>query len=885
MSPANLHRPPWRWSLATRLATVWALLLGLAVGLSSGITHRDARRRLVEELRQRIGQDASEIGLRLETWMRSIQEDSRSCSQSPLVREFLVNQDRDNHWRSLLEDEFRAVFAGKPAYFQMRLLSDGEENAGQEMLRLDRMDGHLVVTPPDKLQSKAERAYFKEARKAPPGAVYLSDANLNRDFGGLSFPHIPTIRAAIKVGEKTNNPAMLVINADLRPLFNEIRGLASEGIEIRLYDDKDDYLLHPDQKATFASDLGHHIRPSTEQSGWYAPPEGSKDQWVPGGTTKNELALGRHFHLGRWPERQFTLIVSLLEQSWLPDLRRSQYRGIWATVLATFAGAAVGVMISLPLTRQLRHLSSQLREFDATDNPEPMNLSDTGRDEVGIAVTRFREMAAKVREQVESLQAARDEAEEANATKEAFLAVMSHEIRTPMNAVVGLIRALEANHPPAHQRPILDSLKSSASNLMALLNTALDFTRLRDGSLQFISETFDAARLVREVGHSHKPSALAKQLHLEIHVPDSLYVEGDPVRLRQIVNNLVNNALKFTKDGFVRIDLAHKRDRLVMSVTDSGPGIEIDNQASVFTPFVTAHNPDADQAETGAGLGLPVSKELAEKQGGELTLDSKPGSGCRFTLKLPYPLKTPRPETLADKDGGVKASVPTGLRILYVEDVASNRQVMELTLKDTDIDLHFAETGKAALNKLRNTAFDLVLLDLQLPDMSGDVLARRILETHSEVPILAVTAQSSARTDQRLRDAGIRAVAIKPFSAVEILSLLSTHSRHPFARALESLHPDHPERSRQLAATMADELRNTSQTLVHLKNQPFDQHSIRVIKEESHKLKTAVSLFHLDQLERALAALCRKPDQQQLNKAVSELEQSANALDEVFADE
>ena len=220
--------------------------------------HRDADKRLRESLRQGIRQDAGEIQVKLESWAQGFQGDARSYAKSPLVFEFLKsrNTDEEGRWRRLLEEEFRSSFAGKAAYVQMRLLSTKPGEEGLELLRIDRTEKGLEVTPQVRLQSKADRSYFQDALARDPEDVYLSEINLNRDFGRITEPHIPTIRAAIKIGGQARGAAILVINADMRPVFEEVRQLASPAASVRLFDSDSNYLLHPDPTAAFAVDLG-----------------------------------------------------------------------------------------------------------------------------------------------------------------------------------------------------------------------------------------------------------------------------------------------------------------------------------------------------------------------------------------------------------------------------------------------------------------------------------------------------------------------------------------------------------------------------------------------------------------------------------------------------
>ncbi len=848
--------------MAMRLAVVWALVLGAAVGLSSWIAYRAARDQLLDNLTQSVSQDSRVMALRLETWMRTFQDDARSTSQSPILARFLrarLSQE-ESLWRQMAEDEFRAAFAGKSAYFQMRLLHIGGEEDGREILRLDRQDGNLLVTAPDRLQKKAGRSYYQEALTVPTDAIYLSKINLNRDFGGITEPHIPTIRAATRIESVGTPPAMLIINADLRPLFEELRQLTSPATETRLADASGDFLMHPRPEFRFATDLGHEHRFTSIPSHDDEP-----------------LALPSTVTFSSWPTRTLTLLVSIPRETWQSVLSQSTRRGLWATMLATMGGALLAALLSLPFTRRLGRLSSALRQFDASEMTDTTILSDSRQDEIGVAISRFREMATNVRQHVDDLRAARDEAHEANEAKETFLAVMSHEIRTPMNAVVGLIRALEKNHPAAHQQPILASLKASSTNLMTLLNTALDYTRLREGVIAYGSEIFDAAAVAREVAEALTPSALAKQLELRHDLPDTLLVLGDPVRFRQVINNLLNNAIKFTERGHVRLTLKHTSERLQCTVADTGPGIAPEDHERIFTPFFTgassAHN------ALGAGLGLSVSKQLIEQQGGKLTLHSALQEGATFTVTLPYARQTEAP-TPSPAPTLPKPRLRKGLKILYVEDVASNQEVMAIVLDDSGVELHCVDTAAEALARVNHESFDLVMVDLQLPDMAGDILASEILTESPQTPIIAVTAQSSAKTDRRIREAGIAAVLLKPFSEESVLQIIREHTGFEWNHALAALHPHDRKRQAQLARTMAGEFRTAAGQVRALQKRRDWETIVRELRPIRHKLTTALAQFQLASLQSSFDQLIQSSagERDRLENIARELLNVAEAL-------
>lgn len=839
---------------------VWALVLGSAVGVSGWLSYRDARHQLIGNLDETVAQDARVVELRLATWLETLGEDTRSASRSPVVAEFLEAHGGDEEalWRGMVEDGFRAVFAGKPTYIQMRLLEVGGPGEGREILRLDRQGDELLVTPLDQLQEKGDRNYFREALAIADGEVYLSEVNLNRDFGKITEPRLPTIRSAIRIQGSGGREMMLIINADLRLLFAELRKLASSEVEVFLADGKGDFLMHPDEASVFASDLGHGVRFQAE-------------------VEEDGISKTREVLAGQGDGRVFRVRVSLADDSWRPVLAQSRARGIWTTVLASLTGAGLALVIASFFGRRLGRLTKAMRKFDGKEGGEVTGFADGRRDEIGVAIERFEEMAAKVREHVEELRRARDEAEEATGAKEHFLAVMSHEIRTPMNAVVGLVRALEANDPSPRQEPILASLQSSTTHLMTLLNTALDYSRLHEGAVRYEEDDFEAADLAREVVGTLKPLAMTRNLRLEVLAPAKMPVRGDAVRLRQVLNNLLNNALKFTSEGFVKLSMNYGDEGLVGEVADSGPGIREQDRERIFAPFYSRAEGE-NAGSLGAGLGLSVSREMIEQQGGSLTLESPEGGGAVFRFVLPYPasLDESRSTDLGEER---RHDFPQGGRILYVEDTLSNQEVMALTLEGTGLELKCVATGGEALEICRPEpeCFDLAMVDLQLPDCSGVDLAKRLCERVSELPVILVTAQASAKDEGFAGAGGVCEVILKPYTKEVVLEVLTRYLQVDFSKSLKKIHPNDPAKVARLATAMARDFRQAG---AELRDAPPGQRGDLVLKIQ-HRLTTALARFPMRRVERSLenARVAETVTEAARDELVAALEQAAAEIE------
>ena len=777
--------------------------------------------------------------------------------RTPTLREYVrrrTESDR-NFWKELVEDDFRALLEGKASYFQVRLI--GIPDSGREIIRLDNYGGQIEATPADRLQFKAETDYFQEGLKLAPGQVQLSEISLNRDFGRITEPHIPTLRAMSKITAEDGSPfGLVMINVDLRPLFSEIASLTASSVRVILANAGGDYLLHPDPTRTYGADLGtaHNFFrdfPNAQQlargsSGWLRRME------------EGELMFGTRFELASGIDREIAVAVAYPGEALLSGLRETRNVALRFTIMAALLGVGVVILVAQGPARRLRRVGEVISKYDAG---EPVEIPHgEPRDEIGMLARRFAEMAAKVRMQVASLETARREAEEATRSKEEFLAVMSHEIRTPMNAVIGMIRVLERNRPAKHQEPVIAALRSAARNLLALLNDALDYTKLKAGKLEFEPAEFSLHEALADVVMTHRPAASQKGLALDLELAPDLpvRVRGDAIRLAQILHNLVSNAVKFTDRGFVRIEAALEATpadgecRVRFAVVDSGVGIAPENLERIFAPFEQARGAEPRRVD-GTGLGLSIARALVELQGGRLEVASRPGEGARFTVTLPFaPTGGEAPASRERRDHATDPAFP-GRRVLYVEDVASNREVMRAIFEETAAVLETASTGTEAVTALETSSYDLALLDLQLPDTTGIALAKTLRSSHPALPLIAVTAQTGATVVEQCKAAGITSVVSKPVDPGKLFEAMA----HAFGdtaptplstTALESIFGSDPERLRCMYATLAEELLVQRGVL----EAAFARHDLAAVRAVRHKLHSAVEQLGLHELRTVL---------------------------------
>jgi signal transduction histidine kinase/ActR/RegA family two-component response regulator len=399
--------------------------------------------------------------------------------------------------------------------------------------------------------------------------------------------------------------------------------------------------------------------------------------------------------------------------------------------------------------------------------------------EIAVLQRSFTETSLAIREQVTALEAARKLAEQASQAKSEFLGKVSHEIRTPMNGVMGMIDVLRDTKLDAQQKELADIAYSSSESLMAIINDILDFSKIEAGKLQLEFRPFALKSTLVSVTQLFSGSASRKGLSLELDIAADLpeFTQGDALRFRQVLSNLVGNAIKFTERGAVTVSAWSQQGgrELAVRVADTGIGIEPAALATIFDPFVQADNSNARRFG-GTGLGLSIVKNLAEAMGGGISVASTPAKGSTFTLRLPL-AAAPAPALVSEP--AIAALLPLqGMRVLLVEDNEINRRLAEYILDKFGCVRESAIHGKEALAKLETASFDVVLMDCQMPVMDGFEATAAIREREQRtgaprIPIIAVTA-NAAESDRELCLAhGMDDYLSKPYTVAALNGVLT----------------------------------------------------------------------------------------------------------------
>ncbi len=405
-------------------------------------------------------------------------------------------------------------------------------------------------------------------------------------------------------------------------------------------------------------------------------------------------------------------------------------------------------------------------------------------DEIG-GIIIFTEIITDYVKTRQALIRAREEAENAARMESLFLSTMSHEIRTPLNAVIGFTHLL-LKDPRPDQTESLNILKFSAEHLLVLINDILDFNKIEAGKLEFENVDFSIAGLISNIKAAFQEKAAEKAIGLKLLLDDDLppMVKGDPVRLGQVLNNLISNAVKFTNQGRVTI-AAHLVSRnaedtvVEIEIRDTGIGIRPDKQEKIFESFSQA-SVDITRNYGGTGLGLAITKRLLQLMGSQIYLESQEGKGARFyfTLRLDSSDKHPFDEKpLTEK---IEFRSLKGLKVLVAEDNKINVLVARQFLKHWDVECEVAENGFQALNMVQQHHYSVILMDLQMPVMDGYEATKRIRELSDEkyqkLPIIALTASVMVDHRDKAFFVGFNDYVGKPFTPRELYSKISKYA-------------------------------------------------------------------------------------------------------------
>ena len=784
----------FRHSIVTRFALFFTGLIIFSVLLTGYLVFRKAAGTIVAYSQERIMYTSDLAEQSFYALLNEVSNDIAVIAASPTLRNYVNDPGQQN--ATDIDDLFRITLENKASYFQIRLI--GVADQGKEIIRFDKSKGRVFKS--DTLQKKGDLDYFKETVLIDKGEFYFSKINLNEEYGVISDPPTPTVRAASPIFDSKDRPVgILVINVDLGKLYGTFGRISGSESQLNLIDAEGQYLYSPKtlkqfsaqthQGFNFYTDFKIDPDVATGQKQYFGQLEGSK------GSTY----MGAIKQLSYFNGIRKVYLISYIEQNILLESARAVRANSLRTLfwICLFSILMSWLFANL-FSRKINQVTKAISNYDkgVTDHIE---LPTERKDEIGTLAKSFTKMKAKIDGNVQQLNSALEKEQHAKKQRDEFLQNMSHEMRTPLNTILGLTQLLYRQLPSKTQLPIIHSLERSTNNLAGLVYDVLDHQKLLERKVQIVNRPTDIGELLRDIHSSYEFEALQKGLSFSLNLDEKLdgpYFDTDPLRLSQIVTNLVVNAIKYTQKGNIDLNAdigSGTVPVLALKIKDTGIGILPENIAKINERFFREQE-DLSGRYGGYGLGLSIVKQLMELFEGTLKAVSKKGEGSEFQITLPL-----RPSSILQINDSVSTKqhvlprLKNTYHILYIEDDIPTWELMKYILDDESIELHHTDNMEDVLESIAMTSPDLIISDLILADKNLVSLLEKWVKTKKiTCPLLLVSALEPETMAQislfhfqkpfdieKLKDCVYRILGTNEFKAPDFSNVYSNYDNNP----------------------------------------------------------------------------------------------------------
>ncbi|EDY85142.1 ATPase, histidine kinase-, DNA gyrase B-, and HSP90-like domain protein [Verrucomicrobiia bacterium DG1235] len=658
---------PTRLGVAPKLILGTSLMVAFVAGTIGFMAFSSFSNAIEEGEISYLKTKAQQSSALLTSELESLRQETSFLSKTPPVQGLIraekangydeLESSSSNQWRERLATIFIHKLESNPTLLQIRYI--GVKDQGKELVRVERVDGEIALVPDEQLQSKGDQAYLINGLKTPPGEVYLSEVELNREWGKIALPHTPTIRGITPIyGEDRSLFGAIVLNLDLSLVFDLLKRANSETSKIHLTNERGEYLLHPDPNRAFTFEFGGFDSIFSDYPSLEHPNNSyssiSVKQYNSNADGQRAVGLVSIPLDSGEPGRTLILALSTSMREVIKNSPINPTLALATGLVVLGIALIFAWLFSVSITQPLRYISWAAETYGTSGKLVPLPTESKG--EVGVLARSLQSLHGQIEERTaelrsilnerretnEKLLAAMEEATQATEAKSQFLATMSHEIRTPMNGLIGILDLLESQVPTDAKRQ-LNIAQNSADELLLLINDILDFSKIEAGKLTLESTNFDVIELLESISALHAHNATEKGLEFLCTPSPSAaaVIKGDPHRLRQVLSNLVSNAIKFTSSGEIELgaeiienDLHSKTLRIY--IRDTGIGIEKDHLAQLFKAFRQA-NASTAREFGGTGLGLSISKKIIEAMRGDIVVESEHGKGSTFFAEIPLP--------------------------------------------------------------------------------------------------------------------------------------------------------------------------------------------------------------------------------------------------------
>lgn len=640
-------------------AIVYFILFLVGISTISFLLLRDSSKEIIEGSEIQLQHYGELIQLKFHEQINAVKEDLEYLAENPALLNYLKTNEKSD--LANLNESHLAILKAKKDYSQIRFI--GVSNEGQELSRVQRNGDNSIIVADDSLQQKGSRPYFQQSIHLPKDSIFISKIDLNKEYGRISEPKIPTWRVAKPIFSQNELRGVLVINADLRKLFSSISKLVESDSQVRLVNEGGFHLAHENEEETFLFEY-------SEPNNWAKNYPFSIDQLESykqhSFNGMNSIYTTQKIQLTDVDQHLYSIIKTERNK-----LLRNYYK--WRnknlSLIVLLAAGFFGIAAFL-LRRQVRKMKQITHEIQAyASNENTQSLSFSGNDEIGELASAFNKMKVKIDNQMFALKESKTTAEKAVADKEAFIENMSHEIRNPLQSITGITEILHQNTKDKGHKELISSLQFNTQVLKSLVDDILDYRQIIDHKINLSPAWIDLESFVHNLGKSHAFAAVQKGIKLDVKVHESLesmQILLDKVRITQILQNLISNAIKFTpKGGEVILDISKIDNNIIhIEIQDTGKGISESEISLIIKRYAQSETLDAID---GYGIGLHIVVLLLDLMNAELKIESELGKGSSFSFDLETSFKAVENSERPQMGKDSKYKIPH-VNILVLED-------------------------------------------------------------------------------------------------------------------------------------------------------------------------------------------------------------------------
>ncbi|MEP7321926.1 MAG: ATP-binding protein, partial [Saprospiraceae bacterium] len=703
-------------SLAVKNAFIYLILILFSSFLIGYSIYRVSEALIISSSRDQIKNEVQNVALKMTTHFDHVGMDIHFLANSPLVSDYIKSSGKERlFFEERLTKEFKVLLESKPSYFQVRLI--GIKDQGKELIRVDRKNGIGEAINADQLQQKGDRNYFTETIKLRKGSIYFSEIDLNKEFGKIEIPYTPTLRVASPLYIGNILFGIVIINTDLRSLFNDLKKTVSPKEELFIFNSNAYFLMHPDETQSFGFEFGQ--APNVKY--WFSDLNKVDKEFNYNISLDSVSSKERKmtlFYTLRHPNTSYKLFIAIstTEKNILYPFISWKKNTIWLTLGITFAFLGIAFWWMRSQSKELKNITRSMVRFSEDYSESKLVINNA--DEIGELAKAFTSMAGTIRLNIHELQASKEVAIKANQSKEEFLENMSHEIRNPLQSILGMTNILEQNHPRPDQSAVIKTIQFSSKQLLSLVNDILDFSKIRIGEIQLKEEIINLDTFLKDMIRSHLFFAQSKKIILDSRISPELknlelYV--DPLRLSQVLNNLIVNAIKFTPSGgsvLLTVDCTLQAEHVLLSfaVSDTGTGIASDELDKIKNRYYSSASSDIYSNLSGAGLGLPIVIQLLKLFKTELAVQSELNIGSRFSFNVAF--KMAKSKAISPDLPIAEKGLPQAIQsILCVEDDPQILYFFSQLFKPYEKELILVENVNQINELSPSRLFDVILTD------------------------------------------------------------------------------------------------------------------------------------------------------------------------------